>query len=109
MTCPETQEQIYSHSFLVVSLNREHGTAFKNQAGVLMKLPFKVLQGLAVAMAGFVVAGCDLESNSPQGQQPTKMTPSHQKTNPTGQPSTTSATTPGKIGLPDGCPACGRG
>lgn len=67
-----------------------------------MKLPVNVLKGLAAAVACISVAGCDLTAKAPTEQ------PSYQ-TEPGANPTAAPNEQPGKVCLPDACPACGRG
>jgi len=67
-----------------------------------MKLPFTVLQSLAAAVACLGVSGCGYTTASSSGAQ---QRPSEPNTIETGAP----GEQPGKVCLPDNCPACGRG
>ena len=70
-----------------------------------MRLPTKVLHGLAVAVAGIGLAGCDCGMRAPtNAQQPTL--PS---TDPTVNPGNAPVEQPGQVCEPGACPACGRG
>lgn len=70
-----------------------------------MKLPAKVLQGLAaVALAG--ISGCVPDTPPPANQQPPS---SQQPTQPGVEQSGPAHENPGKLCIPDGCPGCGRG
>jgi len=68
-----------------------------------MKLPFNVLKGLAAAVACVFVAGCDLTAKAPTEQ------PSYRSNEPGATPNGAPNEQPGKVCLPDACPACGRG
>jgi hypothetical protein len=68
-----------------------------------MKLPPKVLHGLAVAIAGLGLAGCDLRQAPPNSSNQNSTDPSANPNNGNGQE-------PGERCEPTGaCPACGRG
>lgn len=66
-----------------------------------MKLPINILRGLAAAVACISLTGCDLTAKGPPTEQPSY--------EPEGVPTVAPNGEPGKVCLPDACPACGRG
>ena len=66
-----------------------------------MKVPVTILQGLAAALAGVSLAGCGFIKPAPPDPNVQQNDPNAQNNAPDGNP--------GKVCLPDSCPACGRG
>lgn len=67
-----------------------------------MKLPAKILQGLAVALTGAGLSGCGIIKSTPTSHDPNVE-------NSSTDPNATKNAPGEKVCLPDSCPACGRG
>jgi hypothetical protein len=69
-----------------------------------MKVPVTILQGLAAAMAGISIAGCNfIKPATPTSD------PNVQESRDPNVQNNAPGEAPPKICLPDACPACGRG
>lgn len=74
-----------------------------------MKLPHRLLTGLAAALAGVALTGCDRETSPPPSSTDKSVnTPTNDKGRPNAVARDGFDGDPVN-GHPDGCPACGRG